>query len=257
MVIKHEMNAMMKSMGISELIEMYGELRRVFTQCLAIEQTIVNVRDDEKDEIDLLDCLEDANLDTELLELYTLYNCSKNPAVSRCLIRYIGKIYTTDDGKEYSRLDKLRALKKKIIDRYTGVSVEEMKELEELCAELIGFCIYVFKFEFDLAISHAQLIDNAPEIDVNTIVDKYNEARGIVLKDEIEFIYNTAEIFKPQIAIFDEYPELEDAYMNTMGAYAADVDEELLTIEIVQAVLTGAVLPEKVCEVYHCGNYTE
>lgn len=256
MIIKHEMNSIMKSMEIKELVEMYGEIRRIFTQCLGIEQTIACMRDDEKDEIDLMDCLEDANLDTEYLELYTMYNCSKNPAVNRCLIRYIGKIYT-DGGKEYSRLDQLRVLKKKIIDRYTGISDEELKTLDELCANLIGFCIYVFKYEFDLAISHTQLVENAAEIDVNTIVDKYNESRGLVLKDEIDFIYNTADIFKPQIAIFDEYPELEDAYMNTMGAYAADVDEELLTINIVQAVLTGTVAPDKVCEVYHCGNYTE
>lgn len=257
MIKKHEYNAILKAMSISELIEMYGEIRRLFMQSLAIVQTIANVRDEEKDEIDLMDCLEDSNLDTPLIEMYAMHDCSKNPAVNRCLIRYAGKIYVTPDGIEYSKIDELRILKKRILDRYTGVSVEEMKELEEICSALIGFCIYVLKYEFGLAESHSQIVDNASEIDVNVVVDKYNEARSLVLTEEIEFLYRAAEIFKPQIAVFDEYPELEDEYMAIMGAYASDVDDELLTIDIVRAVLDGKVTPDKVCQIYDCGNYKE
>lgn len=249
MVKKHEYNTLLKAFTVDQLVELYEETRKLFSCCVNIVKGISSMRENEIDDVDLMDIIEDNPLSVKLLEEYTKYSCSNNSAINRGLIDHFGKVYKNEKDEAYSRYSRLRDLTTKIVSDCAGVEEEQAVLLNEYVFEMAGFCLFFLKFEFDVDVLAEELENvSADNCTVNAILDKFCDLHQIDLKDEVFMIMEGSEYFKPVLPLFDSYPEIEEPFSKLMGPYLSGVDYELITIEMVKAVVDGKVSPEEFYE---------
>ena len=254
MVKKHEYNTLIKSFSAEELIELYGETRRLLANCVEIVHGVSALRDGEIDDVDLMDLLEDNPISVNLLKDYMKYSCSNSAAVNRALIDHFEEVYKDESGTTYSRFGELQTLMQKIVTDCSGVTDTQAEKLNESAFEMAGFCLYFLKFEFDIA----QLSDDLEtktlgECIVNAITDKYCDLQQIPLETEVTTIMEASKIFKAALPLFDDYPDLEEPFSKIMGPYISDLDYDSITIEMVQSVIEGKIKPEDVYATYCAG----
>lgn len=255
MIKKHEYNTLLKSFSVEQLIELYGEIRKLLVSSIQIVQGVCDMREGAIDDIDLMDLLEDNPISIKLLKEYTLYSCSSSEAINRALKDHFEKVYKNDDNEVYSRFGDLQDLMQQIVSACSGVSDKQAEKLNTSAYEMAGFCLYLLKFEFGIAqLSEDLETKGIGECTVNAIMDKYCDLQQIPVDSEVTTIMEASKIFKPSLPLFDDYPELEEPFSKIMGPYISDIDYDAITIEMVHDVMEGKVKPEEVYAIYCAAN---
>lgn len=247
MIKKHEYFDVLKHYTTDELVMVVAEAYRCMRSC----SHLIEALDETEDEFELLDILEESILEniTELMD-YGCHSCSACDSINRVTSKYIKDevFLDTDSGEEIERISTVTVFNKKledIVNLGAGVTDEERKEIGELSTELAGFFSYFLKFEFGVKDTYDDKSEKSvlDEADINSVFMAYCKRMNLDIAKTVDTIIAVGNVCRMRIPIFDEFPELEEAFDNIMGFYANDLNTDLLTIEMVRDVCDGTIEP--------------
>ena len=248
MLKKHEYNGLLKHYTEEELVMVVSNLYNCLQKSVVIIDKIKKFQDNEIDEFDLLDELELLTIgDVGYAREYAYNASSVSDAINRVFRTLFG--YALDkDNRDEGLVKVMDDNIMTLVDVYAGIKDEEAKRMNEIARAVASNAAYALKFEFSLQDTMQSYLkhDNNIELaDVNAIMQQFCNRYSLNLIEEVEKILNLASIYKPVLPVFDAYPELEDSFERIVGPNLADVDPELLTLDIVMGVLQGIISPEE------------
>ena len=128
------------------------------------------------------------------------------------------------------------------LDIYVPLTYKDLISLNENLKKALGhLCIFIRKqFEFDV-------LQETGELDF--VLESYLESHGLTKEDGLKlnvFLLDKAIVYRPRIAVFDQYPEYETAFFDLVGDEFYDM--EYLDIKRVIAVINGTLTPEALLE---------
>lgn len=133
-------------------------------------------------------------------------------------------------------------LSKEYTKPYIPLTEEQNKKLKSLCKSAIGNLSTFIYYEFELDDTLNQ-IKSGEEITVNINIYNYAKEQKWDLSKTIERLKASVIGYRPNLPIFEAYPELEDDFYDNVGSYVHDFDilEEYLTLDDIVKVSTGSV----------------
>lgn len=203
---------------VKNLQSFRGELSEVLG-----EVSIESLSDDELDS--LLELLEDSVvLDTTPLDLFVMYNYSRWGSLNKYLRDTIYYIKTYN------------ALLEKYVQRWTRPTQEDLVKMKSYCESVLSNLLFIIYFEFDMGSVFEEV---SGRYYIDEIYNKFCNQFGLDPEENSKAIEDLKKVFKIHLAIFDEYPELEEPFSVIMGPNLVDIDEEKLTLDIVTKVISG------------------
>lgn len=230
---KHQVSSFAGNVSRDLIVDAFGEAMTLTRDCRRIYTSLNEFKEKNIDEFDLMDEIEAyASFDIASLSRYCGCMCSKKIIVNKYMERVL-QLYSAAE-------ENLR----KALDVSFCISDEE---LDAVIAQLYGviagtgfFCLVEFDV-FDLLQEDGSVcLDSVDEILVS-----YSQTTMMPIPDLVEELLSLASEFKPRFDIFDSYPELEDEFQKIMGPNIIGVNDEYLTIELVQQVINGNMTPEE------------
>lgn len=133
---------------------------------------------------------------------------------------------------------KLLALVEQVSDAYVPLSEEEINTANKLIGQAIGHLSTFIYYQFGLDETR-ECMDNNEELEVNLDLLQYGEVLGQSAEDLVNLVDSARKAYKPNMPIFEEFPELEDEFIDIAGAYVQDFEalDDYITKEDVITVL--------------------
>lgn len=227
---------------------------------------IKSYQDGESDGDDLLTAMEDSTFDvaSEFLT-FSLEMASTNDAVNRVMRTLTGGFATgaiaqmdvfgggggqTEDLGLFKQVNKLT-------QSYVIAGAEPMGDnliiYRKTVEEIVHYLAYLLLYEFRL-LDNEYALDEGREPDVDVAIKAYLEAYEVELGDLVAMVGTAYASCRATMPIFDEYPELEEPFMEVVGPYAVDIVVEHLTKEIIDGVLSGRIVPAALYDLFHDEN---
>lgn len=182
-----------------------------------------------------LDVIEeiDANLKYDSLRLFSQGFFAPNYSLTRRI----------DTSVHY--LDIAKKMIRELSEAYVYLSTEQIEGLKKLAYHVLGEVSYFLYFQFRLNETEAS-IKNKEELVLSVAIKSYLDDSGEVLESFLNFLKDIMVSHRPELTIFEAFPDLEDEFYLIAGAYIKDFEamEEFLTIDIVSAVIKGEMDPE-------------
>lgn len=257
---------MIKKHELYEDSSFTNEMMISFTACVtealnAVSTTLSALKDYKEGSMDgeeLLEIFESSMIsDMTIFEAFARTNSSRIMAINRAMKQLISRSITGIDvtSEKETKIDYRGDL-----DIYNDKLVSFVKYgAEPTGAELDNFIVfvsrltgrlaYVLAYEFDLAAYLSQLEAGIEEIDI--VIEQYCGRYRKNTKEYAEMVIAALAYNRPQIAVFDEYPDLEQPFLDIVGPYSVDIDEDAITIDIVTKVIKGTILPSELYDIFH------
>lgn len=127
---------------------------------------------------------------------------------------------------------KLVELTDKCVMAYVPLNDEEGKSFNSMMKQCIGHLSTFILYQFDLDATQS-CIEDGVEIEANLDLVNYCDAHGKTIQDILEIVVNAMTKYKPVLPIFEEFPELEDQFLEIVGPFVQDFEmlEDYLTKE--------------------------
>lgn len=253
MIKEHVYNNTLKKYNTTELVSVIRELVKCLKRSVGILHTLAKLNDDEIDEFEALEEFELSECsDIAKVREYAYYASSTTDVINRVLRRCFG--YAIDGEKtEQGTVDLLNKNINTVVDDWAGLTEDDIQVFNDLCTRIAADTAYVLKFEFGLAKTiedYKENGNNELEADIDYVFRTYCDKYDIELIPECQTIVELSKIYKPILPVFDDYPELEEAFESVVGPYLADVDSNSLTLDIVKKVLNGDIKPEELYKLF-------
>lgn len=228
---------------------------------------IKSYQEDETDGDDLLDAMEDSvfEISKELLT-FSVEMASTNDAVNRVMRTLTGSFVASpvaqldvfggggekpvEDVGLLSRINKLTQTYVVAGAEPTGENLSAFKKMVE---ELVHYLAYLLLYEFHL-LDDEYALDEGREPEVDVAINAYLESYEVELKNLVAMVGTAYASCRATMPIFDEYPELEEPFMEVVGPYEVDIVMERLTKEIIDGVLSGQIVPSALYDLFHDEN---
>lgn len=186
---------------------------------------------DEQDQLDEVEALEN-ELEYSSLRKFSICKCSLFDSTQR----------RVDSAIHY--LDLLTEQIKKCSLAYMPLSEKVVATLTELVDNVLAELSYFAYFQFDLDVTSDDLKEQKSINDVRVNVGLYQhlEESGKDLEEVLNLVTTIMADHRPQMTIFEEFPELEDTFYQIAGAYIMDFEKiaDFVTADIVRAVITDS-----------------
>lgn len=254
MLIKHEYKKDLSHLKLEDVTKVVEEI----TDCLeSLEEAVDSLQKLSDNEIDgetFLTYFEELVISDNMSTFlnYASSSCSIVMAINRVFSSLVN-VTIEIDGK-VQRIEGLIGKYDKIVNKCSSIWAEpsesEIPEIIELVKTLIGRLAYVMYYEFGIKESYQDLADGIVDYRINAAVNQATQEMSV---DSEEFITGMAALHKankPNIGIFDENPELENAFMEIVGPYLLDLSESDITLDLVMSVITGKVDPANLYEMF-------
>lgn len=242
MIKKHEINTVIGHPALSDLEYYLSEAMSVCNQLVAL-LTAVNEFYEDQDDDALLDEIDTAAV-MQYNGIHIFYDCR----LSTCsaINKYLGKTLVLMD-KLHEMLEKFSLTSMTPVDDDGEDGLKCFKAVIQRCiAGLTHFMCY----EFDL-FSYVDDFTNGnekPDIDevYHGVTAKSN---NIDAKTKAIELCSLALKFKQKLEIFDEFPDKEAPFEKIMGPFAAELNEENLTVDLVDKVIDGVLSPQELLDI--------
>lgn len=147
-------------------------------------------------------------------------------------------------------IEEFNNVAKKVVDGWTCPTLKEFKTLRNYAVSILTNLIFIVYFEFDMDSVNQEESDGRFYID--EIYDKYCKQYDFNPEKYSHHLSELKSIYKIKLNFFDEYPELEEPFESIMGPNLANIDESLLTIDLVKQVLSGEISDTQLYEIIKC-----
>lgn len=253
MIKEHVYNNTLKKYNTVELVSVVKELVTCLQKSVETLRVLGRLQDGEIDEFDALEELELSECsDVAKVREYAYYASSTMDVINRVLRRCFG--YAIDGEKtEQGTIDLLNKNINTVVDDWAGLTEDDIQVFNDLCTRIAADTAYVLKFEFGLEKTIEDYKENGKnelEADIDYVFRTYCDKYDLDLILECDEIVELSKIYKPILPVFDDYPELEEAFEAVVGPYLADVDSNSLTLDIVKKVLNGDIKPEELYKLF-------
>lgn len=262
MLVKHEVSG--NAHVSAEMIEkMAHNLMRNLMSAVELWTTMRSFKQGECDGEDALTAMEDLNLViSDALRNFSIDMASTNGSVNRVLRQLVGaislktmKIFDDDDSdKAADDLDGLISVFTELTQSHVRMAAEPygaaLDAYMDKLDKIVSYHAYVLLYEFGMLNNEFEL-DEGSEPNIDVAVNSLSEIFHVPVKQLVEYVSAAYASCKPSLPIFDEYPELEESFLEKAGPYAADIVPEMLSKDIVDKVINGELAPEMLYELFH------
>ena len=228
--------------------------------------TIKSYQDDEADGDDLLTAMEDSTFDVaNEFMTFSIEMASTNDAVNRVMRTLTGGFATgaiaqmdvfgggQAQPEDLGLFKQVNRLTQSYVIAGAEPTGENLAAYRKAVEELVHYLAYLLLYEFHL-LENEYTLDEGREPDVDVAIKAYMEVYEVELKDLVAMVGTAYSSCRSTMPIFDEYPELEEPFMEVVGPYAVDIVMERLTKEIIDDVLSGQIVPAALYDLFHDEN---
>lgn len=134
-----------------------------------------------------------------------------------------------------------------LVNKYVPLTYEENKFLHELATECLGDLAYFAYYQFNLDKTESD-IKAGLDYEVNVVVAHWSDSSNkMTLEDLLEYLGRIIKNHKPSLTLFEQFPELEDAFFDMVGPYAMDLEEfsDFITLDHVKSVVEEKITPQQ------------
>lgn len=133
----------------------------------------------------------------------------------------------------------LKAGAEKYSMAYLPLMENELNDLEDSIVECLGQITYYMYYQFGMDIFMKGFVEDADELEVDINMFNYCDKAGLEITKTAVMIDKTRQENKPTLPVFDEIPELEEAFYELVGAHVKDFEklETKLTVSDVKFML--------------------
>lgn len=233
MLQKHEVCSLIHGITNQELVGLFKEAATLIKDVRVVWSELQSYQRGETEDWDLVDALEPyANVEIDNIAKFHAWKSSNDDIVNRYLDRVYYTIPVYAERLSYA------------IDCVFQLTDEEIENLIRCAYDVISGMVFLLVSEFGLyEYGTGTADDGDPDID-----EVFNEYCKSTMTNPAEFVKSmlaAAEEFRVKINLFDSYPEYENLFYAAMGPDIIAVDPELLTVDMVAAVVTGEISPEE------------
>lgn len=228
-------NTVLTKFDDRQLVSVVGEVHGILKNFWYLLD-FLNGEDEDNDPYVQLDEIEAVFSETtyEDFKLFTKYLCGQSDPIQR---RANGALHY---------LDQAYAMMGQASGPYIPLEPKQVAMLRESVENTLAELAYFLFYQFSMDVTQASIADGK-ETEVNVALHSYADENGEDVKEMLIFVTEVMSKFRPSLTIFEEYPDLEEAFYEIAGAYIRDFDRlsEFLTADIVSGVINGTVDVEK------------
>lgn len=183
---------------------------------------------DEEFSYEQLDSLDNFLAEISLVNLrnFASYNCASTEGIQR---RVNTALYY---------LDQLVAEAELRSAAYAPMSDEIIEKMKNLTGLVIGELAYFTYFQFGLDVTAASKAEGN-ELEISPPINDFLSSRREDLETLLTMLSKNVLEHRPQLTIFEQVPELEDAFYEVAGAFIQDFDilGEFVTLDVIKSVI--------------------
>lgn len=235
MIVKHETDSTIKELSEQDLINFIDQSMKVIRNSIEILNTLQQAEDEEIDEDDELEILEDCTAgDLESILLFK----SACSSVYNSINFYLNEIYEVIVNNNHNI--------EEIADSGVYITEEWARVLKKENERIVGGLCYILWYEFKVD----EYFETAPNIDckIDQVIKGYYDANNIPVETGMNELCKLKNTYKFKLLVFDEFPEKEDMFIQLMGPYLGGIEQSQLTIELVDSIIDGKIMPQELCE---------
>lgn len=241
MIIKHEIDSTIKELSEQDLINFIDQAMKVIRNSIEILNTLQQAEDDEIDEDDELEILEDCIAgDLESILLFK----SACSSVYSSINFYLNEIYEVIINNNHNI--------EEITDSGVYMTEEWTRVLRKENERIVGGLCYILWYEFKADEYFESVASN--DFTIDQVIKGYYDAHNVAIEAGMSELQHLKSTYKFKLLVFDEYPEKEDMFIQLMGPYLGGIDQSQLTIELVDSVIDGKIMPQELCEMISRDN---
>lgn len=245
-LVSHDINTELAKMDSRHIDEVFEECMNILEDVSMLEEVLYEDRY-MKMEGASLEHLDDVRLDMiSMLDFNLKFNMLSDfnngfLSGSKATLRRVKA------GVHY--LDLLESIVKEISEPYLPPTTKQVEDLREVTYHVLGEISYFTYYQFNLDLSK-ETLDNSKELEVNVSVKAYMDSTGKSIEDIISSVRKVMDSHKPNLTIFEAFPEIEEEFFSVVGVYLKDFEsmEELITPDLVLKVVKGEIEPEVAVE---------
>lgn len=234
MILKHESRNTIKNLTFEEILAFYSELEGSLIQISNVLSVVNSVGQpdglDAWDALDELECVVDSEPGTQAIASAAAVMEPVNTVVARYLYNLVDPLQSW-----WSNL-------KAIVD--SGCTLDEtwINKIKESSTHLISIISYLIVSDFQLIGSLKVAAEGTEQFD--EIFETHCSKRNVNPVSIATSIYELYKTYQVKFKWFEEYPELEEQFIDIMGPYYEGLQEDMLTLELVKSVISGEITPE-------------
>lgn len=227
---KHEVAGALGAAEKDILKDTLSEAVALKKDCINIYRALKDFRENGGDEFDLLDNIEPCStLNTTVLWRY----CHCRFSVSDIVSKYLDRMFDV--------LSVFKSNLGKAIDAAFCIEDSELELLEGQAYKIASSCLFFLLVEFDV---FSSIGDDSASTSIDETIVLYCQVYN---KQPARFcaeLFEESKEFHPKFDVFDGCPELEIEFQKVMGPLIVGIDEEDLTLDIVEGVIRGEIEPD-------------
>lgn len=232
MVQQHEINSIIARFKVDDLVEFMSESIDAIRRCRHLLDEISNYQNGDLDEDELLDELDSFQLSTTLIARCSSGFFSVNAGINHYL------------RKTVSSISSLVYLINMITESGCYPTDAEIDKMITKATDVVAGLSYILVYEFKMDETIATEDDPVEDEVVFSYRRRLNKGAIEVVKPIVE----TALKFKIKLEFFDAYPDLEEPFEAFMGPYISSIDQEKLSLELVNQLVSGEITADELFE---------
>lgn len=242
MVREHKIGTTVINIGKDVIVEFFGLLIKDYRTLKQLYADIGSFEADRFEDDEFLEILSSVNLvsTTQFKNLAKLRACSCD-AINIYFSRTIGSIVD------------LQEMLENIVFTYSAPDIKEAEEMSGLVSHILSVFCFILGNEFGCFDTVLTKDSDDPVFDEVvyhyfskfTVVNEQRHKMCIEFADEVNA---DSKKFKIHLDVFDEAPEKYDGFMAVVGPDIGAIDETLLTMKLVDAVLAGTMTVEQLVD---------
>ena len=190
----------------------------------SLQELINAVKEEDYD--DILDAADDILIDMDMVKMYSEYFISNNPVLNQTITRAVTSI------EEFT----------KDLQEVCSLNSDTLQEFSDRAKYVCGVYATILYFDFGLTgINLEDVSKSSIESCVRSVTDNMTDEQ---LKDFVMTLFEEISWCRSSINAFVLYPDLEEPFYNIMGPSAALLDDEFLTIDDINDIISGELDPD-------------
>lgn len=242
-ILSMEVNRTLLDMSEERLVGVVREAADILASFKQLEDLLLQAKD--MAEGPQLDEVLDYQLDViDMINMSVDYENIRLFAEGFCAVQY-----SIDRRAKHAvhYLDIAKTLIAEAAGPFIPLSTKKAEEMRKVVYHVLAEVSYFLYYQFRMDLTKKS-IDEDGELQLNVALKSYLDDSGKSLDDLIQLFRQVMDTHRPNITIFEAFPELEEEFYSIAGAYIRDFEtfSEYVTKDLVVDVITGKVDAETV-----------
>lgn len=228
MVKKHETDSTIFTVPVERFSEFFASCVNTVSSLIELDELFNDFLDKNIEEDELFDALDDLSLDSDAIyfiaKSFSSINISRNKYLANT-----AELLKVFEDNVYKIVSVGR-------DPDKGDVLILQKELKRVVGGLVYFVLQDFEIEDTL-----EGIASGGEYSIDEVFDGYLKANSLSVEEFAETFNQYYQTYKFKLEVFDEHPELEEAFEKVVGPDYNLIPEGILTVELVEQIINGEI----------------